>query len=300
MELHATFLALVHPSSWGGNLSESVHGAVFRMGSDAASVAVHNNPTAQVAVRGQGISVAFGLAAGVAAGNVTRNRTVRLDAAGGAHRHIVVAGNGSLVAVDAESLEAQLADGAVLFLAHPGNTASAAALHDRLDALASGALGGEATVVEGEGEPVQEGESFGVAMRAEHAGQGSVRVRASSDEPRGRAVIVRTDTDTVPAGSPEEVRVLLDGVALERAASAKEALTAAEGQGRAHIEFEAGGIQVIVTIPSFSDHTTEVQSAAEEPPPPEEEPARVPGAPAVAAMLLAGLAALVAARRRRS
>lgn len=281
--VNVTFFARVAPGAWGGNLSEAVHGAVFRLSTDAASITAHNNPAGLLALRGADLNVTFDLGAGVApAGNVTANRTVRLVGPSGGHGHIVVAGNGTLAAVDADTFQASVAGGAVLFMAHPGNSSHGLYLHERIDGMVMGQVGGDLTVVEGQGASLDAGESLGVTLRPDGVGMGKVRVRAASEDPRGRAVIVRTDTQTVPAGKPEEVRVLLDGVALGLAAAPDVLSGTAAGRGRANVSIAAGSIQVIVGIANFSEHVVDVEyaSAATPPsPPPPPPPDATPPSP---------------------
>ncbi|HEV8359001.1 MAG TPA: hypothetical protein VGR28_00955 [Candidatus Thermoplasmatota archaeon] len=308
IEANATFLAVVHMAPWGGNVTEDVAGAALRVGTDKGSLTAHDAPTALMAWRGAGMVFQIALGPNVTA-NIT-NKTARLVAPNGAHAHLLIAGNGTLAGVGAAVVGA-VAPGTLVFLAHPANTSVAASLHERLDALAAGQLGGEISVVEGGGAPVPDGESFGVRLHAEEASEGRVRVRASSDDPAGKAVVVRTDTATVPVGGPDEVRVLVDGVAAARAANALEALNATTGQGKAWVDVASGGVQVIVALGNFSDHLIEVAAPAPEPPADEgpgsdDQPADTPpageapkGAPGLGALAAVAVLGALARRRRR-
>jgi hypothetical protein len=259
-ELNATFLDLVHAEGFVANGTPGTHGAAFRMAGDGAAFAAHDNPTALLDVRGADLTVHVMLAGGVAAGNLTDNRTVRLTAANGQHGHLVLVGNGTVHAITG-GFQFDLADGGVMFVAHPSGTAAADALHDVLAAAAQGRLGAVASVVDAGGMPLEDTDSWGVQVRAERTGNHSLALRVGSDEPAGKAVVVRTDNDTVPAGRPEDVTVSLDGVALARAASALEVLNGT-GEGKAFVTVTAGAVQVVVSVPHFSDHELVLASAA--------------------------------------
>jgi len=282
------FFQQAHVEGWGGNVSEDAHGAVWHMSSDTGMVRAHNNPTAQLAVRGANVTVHLDLGAGflVAPGAVP-GATLTLTNANGQHGHVFIAGNGTLALLTNTTLQANLTDGALVFLAHPKNTSLAADLHDRINAIATGALGAEVSVVAVDGKPAEDAESFGVTVVAETPRNNTVRIHAASDDHRGRAIVVRTDNTTLGPGAPVQITVSVNGVPVAHVANASAAVLAATaGAGAAYVNFTNGGFEVVVAVPSFSEQVVEIQGPTQvvdqnppPPPPPSTPPATPPASP---------------------
>ncbi|MCA1813522.1 MAG: PDZ domain-containing protein [Halobacteriales archaeon] len=261
-ELNATFFDLVHAEGFVANGTPAAQGALFRMPGDGASFAAHNNPTAQLDVRGANLTVHLDLGPGVNGTNVTGNRSVRLNAANGQHGHLLVVGDGTL-ATTASGFEARLVDGGVLFLAHPTGSAVAGSLHDVIAGAAGGRIGAVGAFVDADGSPLDDSASWGVLLRAVRSGDRSLVVNISSDDPAGKAVVVRTDNATVPAGRAEDVLVTLDGAAVDRTRDAIDAIENGTrgAHARSFVTLDSGGIQVVVGVPHYSAHLLAISSA---------------------------------------
>jgi hypothetical protein len=148
-------------------------------------------------------------------------------------------------------------------------------------AVASGAVGGEITLVAGGG---QSGEAVipynAVQLRALAAEPGRVVVGVDSDLREGKVIVLNLDASVLGGA---ELRVLLDGADLTGADDLADALTHTEGEGAEYYVVQGrAGVQVVVQMPRFSPHTLEVLSL----PPEVVQPLLTTG-------LLAGLGLLV-------
>lgn len=255
-----TFFASVTPSSFGGNGTPRVHGATLRLAGANVTFSAHNNPTGMFAYRAGNASLTLTLALGP---NVTAaqdsNRTLTLNT-GGMHGHLVVQGNGTYNATGGTVTVALEPGAGLLFLGHPSQTPLASNLHAVRDAMANDRVGGILNLVATDGAPLQDRVFLGVEMRATKAGQGRAEVIVSSDEPAGKAVVLNLDNATLNLTAGRNVTVTLDGQRVLPATSAAAALNAS--QASYHANASAGGVQVIVNVPGFSDHTIVVQSDA--------------------------------------
>ncbi len=292
----------------------AVHGAVLRARGEDHRLSVHNNPLAMLKLGvGNATDVEVALPADASGATAYKNSTrhARVDYAGGGHAHFLVAGRGNLsIGADNRSIVATLANNSAFIVAvHPTESIFQATVHPELEALSEGTLGGTLTIVDVEGEPVEEGESFGVDLRTISIGNKTVNVNASSKESHGRAIILRIDPDAVG----ENVTVMVNGTRATMSADFDEVLSASSGEARAAVTRTTEGVVVAVYIPHFSWQVVSVASVpADEnggatsptntsPPAgdggPEPGPEATPGPGAVALIAAIGIALVILRRR---
>lgn len=264
---NATLLfSRVTPGGFAGNGTPQVHGARLTLAGANGTLAVHNNPTALLNLRGANLTVTFDAAPGVTFSSDV-NRTV-LVTAGAFHGHVMTLGEDVDVRVTNASLTVATGaqGGGILFAAHPGDGGLATAnLHAVRDVAASGRVGGLLTVVNADGSAVTDAVHLGVTMRARNVGQGRANVTVSSDDPESRAVVVLLDSTVVNLTAPgADLTVTLDGRAIPRAPRAASVL-----EGTLQASWHAtnatdgrGGVQVLVHVPGFSEHHIGIAATA--------------------------------------
>lgn len=256
-----SFFATVTPSGFVGNGTPAVHGARLSLDGQNATFSAHNNPTGLFQYRGEGLSVAFEAASGATV-TADNNRTATV-AISGQHGHVIATGNGTLT-VSGTTITVSGAHG-VLFAAHPtGNESGMATanLHAVRDALTQDRVGGMLSVVNADGAAVTDATYMGVAMRARNVSQGRANVTVSSPEPAGKSVVIFLDETVVNGTQGANVTVTLDGRPVPRAANAAAALNASTGQGVFHVTNATQGVQVIVSVPGFSEHDIGITTQA--------------------------------------
>lgn len=296
-----------------------VTGANFRAMGNETFFAAHGNPLGLLAyrVRNTPLTMTFDLASGV---NVTRDnaQTFMLVGPTGLHGHVVISENASYnVSTNNRSVEVSLGPHArLLFIHHAPQTPFSASLHALRDGAATGRAGGMLGIVGDDEGPVQDRIFLGgVAMRATHAKDGRVDVVVSSENEKGRAVVIHVDAASVGLGQGANVTVSLDGQAIPVASSAAEAMNSSSAL--AHVDASNGALSVVVAVPTFSDHTITISAASvtTQPTPtptvtpsptvtthvdPSPTPRDENGAPGPAIALLVACVALLALARRRA
>jgi hypothetical protein len=260
-----TFFTSVMPAGFVGNGTARVHGAQLVLDGGDQTFRAHNNPTGMFAYRGENVSVTFTLPAGANATAENGNRSAMVTA-GNQHGHVILNGNGTL-AVSGTTITATATDGmgGVLFAAHPSDAGIATAnLHAMRDAMAQGRLGGMLSVVNAEGSAVTDATYLGVAMRARNVSQGRANVTVDSADPSGKAVVIHLDESIVSAAQMANLTVTLDGRAIPRAANATNALLGASGSPNAayFVTNASGAVQIIVSVPGFSEHDIGISTTA--------------------------------------
>lgn len=170
---------------------------------------------------------------------------------------------------------------------------------DKIDVIktGSGALASFSFTVPGEAPEVKE-EVYNPDLEiTTEAGDNKVTVSVSSDVSTGTTLVVNVDNAVVPISSLDELVVLFDNENIELADDYDDVLDATdEDEPEYLVLVGAEGIQVLVSIPSFSTHTVTISTAAapSETQPPEEvvtPPAE--GIPIAALLAIAGLALTV-------
>ncbi|MEA3191489.1 MAG: hypothetical protein QOD77_2071 [Thermoplasmata archaeon] len=276
--------------AWGSPVEGEVLGSVLHMPGDAVSGMLHNNPTAQLQLHADGgATVTFTLAGGANA-TATGKQEARVNA-GGIHGH-VLAHNGTLVAGNGTVTVTLQPGGMAMFRAHPGKM-DGTLLHAENRAITKGLMGATVRIVDGGGEALQETDGGEVEATPTAIGNGTVELTIGSEEHAGKLVTLVFDAGTFPAERADQLRVLLDGEALPRAANA-EALV---DEARDAVVTSTAGGQVFVAL--RFEHFSSYALAIEDPTtaPSGGEHADTPLAPWVAAGAL--LAALALALRRR-
>lgn len=263
----STFFTSVTPQGFDGNGTPRVHGARLALDGGDQAFSAHNNPTGLFAYRGDNVSVTFTLPDGANATAEADNRTAMI-VVGSLHGHVILNGNGTLtVAGTTITATSTDATGGVLFAAHPAGPDAGvvtANLHAMRDAMARDRLGGILGIVNADGEAVTDATYLGVAMRARNVSQGRANVTVSSDDPAGKAVVLHLDGSVVSPEQLANLTVELDGRAIPRAANATNALLGAAGTPAAayFVTNATGAVQVIVSVPGFSEHDIGITTTA--------------------------------------
>jgi len=98
------------------------------------------------------------------------------------------------------------------------------------------------------------------------AAKGKIEVNISSDETGGKTIVIDADNETFNVININNIRVKYDGEIIGMASNYSDVLNPDDDNGTAEylIIIGSDGIQVLVSIPSFSDHVisiTEIGSA---------------------------------------
>lgn len=306
----------VAPDAFVGNGSAKVAGSVLHLDDTGASFSAHNNPTANFdyAAGDANLTITLTLAPNVSV--VSWPQGYRLNLPGGLHAHVFATGNGTL-SIDANNttITASLpGNSSLFFLRHPGEGHMTSDVHDVLAGLATGRVGAVTSIVDADGAPLEDRTFAGVRTHARDASRGHANVTLSSDDATGKAVVLNLDRSVIAPENVSRVVVTLDGQPLARLAKATDALNATNAS--VWFNATADGVQVIVSVPHFSDHDLSIQTvdATTQPTPtasasatssatatatttPEASPTKAPGVELVGLVLVAGVAALLLQRR---
>ncbi|HWG92179.1 MAG TPA: hypothetical protein VNZ52_15115 [Candidatus Thermoplasmatota archaeon] len=255
-----------------GNAQARITGSVWRELGPNAGLAVHNNPTAQIHLNGDQnftgrltLEVA-GNEVSLPAANATQVRdngyTVTLA---NAHFHVVPHGNATLEATGRTIIVTLRGGDGVSVGYHPRSAKLFAdTLHDLNKAVARGKAGAVATVVNVDGTPLQDVQSYGVEVSTRAIQNNGASFVVSSDNPSGKVVVLNLDTSVVNVTNVTNLRIRLDGMDVPQLpASAPKPfeaiINATTAQAKA-VTVPGQGTQIWVYVPSFSDHTLTVQS----------------------------------------
>lgn len=259
----ARYFTRIDATGFGEDGEPVVRGAALRLdGDDGAELSVHNTPTAILTYRAGNatLDVELLVPADVTLSNET-GRTMALTA-NGSHGHLVLQGNATMQppvnGSDGQRLSVRLDPGsALMFMAHPSRSLVAQNIHKLRDAIADERVGGILTLVKADGAPVQDRVFLGVDMEATSLGPNRAEVVVRSDDPAGKVVVLNLDSTVLATFSGDNVAVTLDNQSVSRADSS---VVLNATTPLFHVERHDGGVQVLVHVPSFSDHTLVVSS----------------------------------------
>lgn len=305
------YFASIDVVGFEAGLTPQVAGSVLRVLGNETFFSAHNNPTALLSYRARNATLDMTVVLAPGA-NVTVDgpRALTITTVGGSHGHIVLSGNASHETGDGALRLVVGPHARMLFVHHANGTLLTSSLHAFRDAATEDRIGGVLGVVANEGRTFEERVFLGVTMRTTRVVDGRAEVVVSSENPKGRAVVLNLDSSVLGAGAGRTVTVQLDGVDVPHVATAAEALAAR--QAVAHVNASGLGVHLIVQVPSFSDHTLVVEAgdgAGDPTTPPGDEPAATtlpegePGArdaPFLPLMLLVAAAAALALARKRT
>ncbi len=242
-----------------------VAGAVLHGFSNTSQLSIHDNPTTQLRiVAHNATTVTFQLSE-----NMTRNEAgpaLRFDHDEGPHVHLVVAGgDGNLtVSDDNRTVTADLDGNAtVVALTHPTQqTARAAGIHERIQAMEGKRYGGEISMVNASGTVASERMELGVQLRGLELANQRAAVEVSSNDTDGRVVSISVPQAELGSQAPENLTVTMDGQEIPVAGTASEVTEGCPGEtASAHLSESQGAVTAIVCVPSFSTHTLELSGA---------------------------------------
>lgn len=245
----------VDPFSASGEAQAA--GPVATLPGSEAAVVVQDTPSADVQVKAgsQSITADFTLPSQA---EITRQASDHLQIeVDGVETHLLLTnGNGELV-VQGDTVTANLgANAGVLHTVHPPeDVAEAPNFRERIDALRSGDLGGQAGLAAAGDQAVGADTSVAVDVSPAEATPSSVSSTVSSNVPDERAVLLTIPKEDLNVDAASEVDVSIDGRPVAEAASVA---TVLDGQvsGNAFAATDAGqAVQVAVNVGGFSDHT---------------------------------------------
>lgn len=258
----ARFLAGVNVTGFAENGTAAVHGATLRLDGDGGSLSAHNNPTGLLTYRAENATLTLEI---LVPSEVTVTaesaKTMQLAPLDG-HGHLILHGNGTMQppapGAGAKLVAVTLDPGASLvFMAHPSRSLVAQNLHKLRDAMANERVGGILTVVKADEAAIQDRVFLGVDMETTSLGPNRAEVVVRSDNPAGKVVVLNLDQTVLTAASGDNVAVTLDGQPLSRDDSS---VVINATKAMYHVERFDGGVQVVVNVPAFSDHTVVVSS----------------------------------------
>lgn len=85
---------------------------------------------------------------------------------------------------------------------------------------------------------------------------GEVEVKVSSEREEGKTIVINVDNNTLPVSNLEEIELLFDNEEIELAYDYEDVLDPTdEGAPEYLVLLGANGIQVLVSIPQFSEYT---------------------------------------------
>lgn len=232
------------------------------VGQNAIAIA-HDTPTGALHVKAgsDSVTVTYALSDGVSMERAGENH-VKLTASGH-HGHLLVAGGNGAFSLEGDQIRLALgANAQSLFVLHPSDpTATATALHERVDAIKQGSFGTSLSVAAADGQALDALQSYSVdaSTTALEVGQ-SLTATLSSQAPGPRVVAIEVPRSLVGATASADVEVRIDGQTVDTSATAEQVLAGATSQARASVTAQADALQVLVNVPSFSDKDVTVQS----------------------------------------
>jgi hypothetical protein len=236
-----------------------VEGSVFIFDELNVRIRAHNNPPAVLHYAGinEPNFVTLTLAQDLSA-TIKTNNTVAIS--GEEFDAILVTGN-SEIDISGSTIEVNLSVSAsVLFRAIPKLGASIwRENQDKIcDAIGDGKIGAELSVVARDGTWVEDHIPYqDVQMRTTGAEKGRVEIEVTADLEEGKVVVINVDLESLDIASTTELEVLYDDIELDNVQSIDALLEGTEAAY--YVTVSEVGVQVLVSIPSFSTHTITIQ-----------------------------------------
>lgn len=258
----ATYLTRVEAAGLGAAGEAQVHGSVLRLDGEAGSLVSHNNPTGMLVYRAENGTLDLTLLVPTNVTVTSEGARTMLLVAEDAHGHLIAHGNATLqtpvASFDGQRIDVSLQPGSsLLFLSHPARSLLAQNLHKLRDGIANERVGGILTLVKADDKPLEDRVFLGVDLETVALGPNRAEIIARSDEPGGKVVVLNLDQTVVNTASGNNVVVTLDGGPVARDDSS---VVLNATKPLYHVERLDGGVQVIVNVPSFSEHTIVVSS----------------------------------------
>jgi hypothetical protein len=127
------------------------------------------------------------------------------------------------------------------------------------EAIGRGDVGALVNIQAGVGTPEVTEEVYAPELSVEvtESGEGGkVEVRVSSEAAGGKTIVINVDNNTLPISSLEEIKLLFDDEEIELADDYEDVLVpSGEDAAEYLVLLGENGIQVLVSIPHFSEHT---------------------------------------------
>jgi hypothetical protein len=248
------------------------HGAVWRCNAEKVRLEAHDNPTALLKVKSfENKTVAFYLSDNITVS--TTNSSNILSVSGDIDGKLVVTGpiagnntTGSMITIGSDMVNVTLYENShVFFLATPvegiGVGISEENENKIQNAIANGKVGAR---VFAQKKNQTHDETYSDMETTTDVKEGKVEIIVNSTEKTGKTIVVDIDFETMNVTDPSDVVVMFDGEEISMADDYDDILNSSDDGNNSEylIVFGSNGVQVLVSIPSFSEHTITISQAS--------------------------------------
>lgn len=243
----------------------TVHGAVWRCNAENVKLEAHDNPTGLLKYKSyENKTVTFYLADNITVSET--NSSNILSVSGAISGKIVVTGaimenntTGSTLTADTNTVNISLYENShVFFLASPveGMGVGIAKRNENKiqNAIANGKVGAR---IFAQKKNQTHNETYSDINTTTEVEEGKVEIIIDSTEETGKTIVVDIDFETLNVTDTSDVVVMFDGKEINMADDYDDVLNSSDDGNESEylIVIGSNGVQVLVSIPSFSEHT---------------------------------------------
>ncbi len=269
---NVTVFDLVEISPFTAEDEPVAHGAVWRCNAEKVRLEAHDNPTALLKVKSfENKTVVFYLSDNITV-SATNSSNI-LSVSGDVDGKLVVTGplagnntTGSGITISPDMVNVTLYENShVFFLANPvegmGVGISEKNENKLQNAIANGKVGAR---VFAQKKNQTHNETYSDIETTTDVEEGKVEIIVNSTEENGKTIVVDIDFETLNVTDPSDVVVMFDGEEINMADDYDDVLNSSDDGNNSEylIVIGSNGVQVLVSIPSFSEHTITISQAS--------------------------------------
>lgn len=255
--------------------SVSYHGAVWRCEGENVQVEIHDNPTSLLKIKAaEQVNVSLELGEGFTAKGTMVDNIIAIQ--GEVDSKIIVSkenlSNNVSVSIENNntvniSLEK---DSSMLFMTSPMQGVGVGVSNEleniTQQAIAQNRIGARIAIQKREQIHTHAIQYNNVSTSVAEVSKNRIRINVTSALKQGKTIIADIDTQTINVSKAKNIQVVFDGENISMADDYKDVTNASDDNGTAEYITVMGsnGVQVLVSIPSFSTHTIEIIGTTEQ------------------------------------